>query len=57
VLCNNPRLEPEKGGQLRAIGDPTESVLVLVAAQAGLLEPALKFPRVAEWAFVPGASA
>jgi P-type Ca2+ transporter type 2C len=54
ALCNNARLEPEKGGQLRAIGDPTESALVLAAAQAGLLEPALKFPRVAEWAFDSG---
>ena len=51
TLCNNARLEAETGGQLRAIGDPTESALVLAAAQAGLLEPALKFPRVAEWPF------
>ena len=51
ALCNNARLEPGKGGGPRAIGDPTESALLMAAAQAGLLEPALKFPRVAEWAF------
>ena len=54
ALCNNARLEAETGGQLRAIGDPTESALVMAAAQAGLLEPALKFPRVAEWPFDSG---
>ena len=54
ALCNNARLEPETGGQLRAIGDPTESALIVAAAQAGLREPALKFPRVAEWPFDSG---
>ena len=54
ALCNDARLEPEKGGQLRAIGDPTESALIVAAAQAGLREPALKFPRVAEWPFDSG---
>ena len=54
ALCNNARLEPEKGEQLRAIGDPTESALVVAAAQAGLRQPALKFPRVAEWPFDAG---
>ena len=53
-LCNNARLEPEKEGQLRAIGDPTESALVMAAEQAGLREPAQKFPRVAEWPFDSG---
>ena len=51
ALCNNTRLELEKGGQLRAIGDPTESALLLAAVQAGLREPALKLERVAEWPF------
>ena len=54
ALCNDARLEPEKGGQLRAIGDPTESALIVAAAQAGLREPALNFPRVAEWPFDSG---
>jgi len=54
ALCNNAQLEPEKGGQPSAIGDPTESALLLAAVQAGLHEPALKFPRVAEWAFDSG---
>jgi P-type Ca2+ transporter type 2C len=54
ALCNNAQLEPEKGGQLRAIGDPTESALLLAAVQAGLRESALKFPRVAEWPFDSG---
>jgi Ca2+-transporting ATPase len=51
VLCNDARLESEKGKQPRAIGDPTESALTVAAAQAGLREPAMMFPRVAEWPF------
>jgi P-type Ca2+ transporter type 2C len=54
ALCNDARLEPEKGGQLRAIGDPTESALVVAAAEAGLCEPALTFPRITEWPFDSG---
>jgi Ca2+-transporting ATPase len=54
ALCNNARIEPEKGGKLRVIGDPTESALLLAAAQAGMREPGLKFPRVAEWPFDSG---
>ena len=40
--------------RLRAIGDPTESALLVAAAQAGLREPASNFPRVAEWPFDSG---
>ena len=54
ALCNDARLEPEKGGPLRAIGDPTESALIVAAAEAGLREPALTFPRITEWPFDSG---
>ena len=50
-MCNDARLESEKGEQPRAVGDPTESALIVAAAQAGLREPAMQFPRVAEWPF------
>jgi Ca2+-transporting ATPase len=51
ALCNDARLESEKGEQPRAVGDPTESALIEAAAQAGLRQPAMQFPRVSEWPF------
>jgi len=54
ALCSNARIEPEKEGQLRVIGDPTESALLLAGVQAGMREPGSKFPRVAEWPFDSG---
>jgi P-type Ca2+ transporter type 2C len=54
ALCNNAQPELEKGGQLSAIGDPTESALLVATMQAGLRETASKFPRVAEWPFDSG---
>ncbi|MGB3713232.1 MAG: cation-translocating P-type ATPase [Candidatus Promineifilaceae bacterium] len=55
ALCNDATLQPVKAGRkgLRAIGDPTESALVVAAAQLGLIKPELeeRLPRVAEVPF------
>jgi Ca2+-transporting ATPase len=61
ALCNDSVLTPFGSGsragdpadRLRAIGDPTESALVIAAAQLGLLKPDLEaaFPRVGEYPF------
>ncbi len=56
VLCNDSVLQPTSVGrtsdeaseQFRALGDPTESALVIAGAQLGILKPHLEasFPRV-----------
>ncbi|MFQ5855896.1 MAG: cation-translocating P-type ATPase [Anaerolineae bacterium] len=55
ALCNDAILEPadDESGDLRAVGDPTEGALVVVAAQFGLLKAELErsLPRVAEAPF------
>jgi Ca2+-transporting ATPase len=54
ALCNDASLKLDvKGGDLHAIGDPTEGALVIAAAHAGLLKEELQaaMPRVAELPF------
>ena len=55
ALCNDAILESEndESGRLRALGDPTESALVVAAAQSGLLKADLEraLPRVTEVPF------
>ncbi len=61
VLCNDSVLQPTSVGrtsdeaseQFRALGDPTESALVIAGAQLGILKPHLEasFPRVGEIPF------
>jgi Ca2+-transporting ATPase len=61
ALCNDSVLQTTSVGetsddssdQLRALGDPTESALVIAAAQLGMLKPYLEesFPRVGEIPF------
>lgn len=55
ALCNDATLKAADDGQVgyRAIGDPTEGALVVVAAQFGLLKSQLdeRWPRVAEVPF------
>jgi Ca2+-transporting ATPase len=54
-LCNDATLQPVSNGrkELHAIGDPTESALVVAAAQLGVLKSKLeeRLPRVAEVPF------
>ena len=51
-LCNDASLSGE-GDDLRSVGDPTETALVIAAARAGLDKRALEkqYPRVAEVPF------
>jgi Ca2+-transporting ATPase len=55
ALVNDASLTEEstEEGRFRAMGDPTEGALVVAAAYAGLMKPALDtaFPRVAEAPF------
>ncbi len=54
ALCSDAVLEAAADGrQTRMVGDPTEGSLVVAAAKAGLLRPALEsaLPRVAEVPF------
>ncbi len=55
ALCNDAVLVKEENGRRRfhAVGDPTESALVLAAAECGILKDDLDaaFPRVAELPF------
>ncbi len=61
VLCNDSVLSAKSVGadaecaesQVQAIGDPTESALVVAGAQLGMMKPALEeaFPRVGEIPF------
>ncbi|MGE5296002.1 MAG: cation-translocating P-type ATPase, partial [Solirubrobacterales bacterium] len=54
ALCNDATLKPHvTGGDVHAIGDPTEGALVIAAARAGLLKDDLQaeMPRVAELPF------
>jgi Ca2+-transporting ATPase len=53
ALCNDALLEDDEQDGLRAMGDPTEGALVVVAAREGLRKPELEaaFPRVGEVPF------
>jgi len=55
TLCNDAVLQKAKDGrgELRALGDPTESALVVAAAQLGFLKTELEdhWPRIAEAPF------
>lgn len=55
ALCNDAALEPhpDKNHTYQAIGDPTETALVMVAARIGLFKADLEqaFPRLAEVPF------
>ena len=55
ALCNDAALKPanHETEQLQAVGDPTESALVVAAARFGLAKPELEqtLPRVAEAPF------
>ncbi|HTL53272.1 MAG TPA: cation-translocating P-type ATPase [Planctomycetota bacterium] len=54
ALCNDATLQPAApGGSHAALGDPTEGSLVVAAAHAGLLKPALEqwLPRTGEIPF------
>ena len=55
ALCNDAVLEPEpdRPNTYRALGDPTETALVVAAAKVGLFESQLDrvFPRLAEVPF------
>jgi Ca2+-transporting ATPase len=55
ALCNDATLQPATDGRkgLHAIGDPTESALVVAAAQLGVIKSKLeeRLPRVAEVPF------
>jgi Ca2+-transporting ATPase len=55
VLCNNAALVRSPGGELRALGDPTEVALLVAAAKAGLdgAELRSEWPEVLELAFDP----
>lgn len=53
VLCNDGHLEESASGEWRAVGDPTETALLVAARHAGMMRPALDgvMPRVAEMPF------
>jgi Ca2+-transporting ATPase len=55
ALCNDAALEPDpdRSEQYRAVGDPTEGAMVVVAAQKGMWKADLEavLPRVAEAPF------
>ncbi len=53
ALCNDALLEDDEQDGFRAMGDPTEGALVVVAAREGLRKPELEaaFPRVGEVPF------
>jgi Ca2+-transporting ATPase len=53
ALCNDALLENDEEGGIRAIGDPTEGALVVVAAREGMKKPELEavLPRVEEIPF------
>jgi Ca2+-transporting ATPase len=55
ALCNDAMLQSEKDaqGHFRAVGDPTETALVMAAAEFGILKSDLEaaFPRIGEAPF------
>jgi Ca2+-transporting ATPase len=55
ALCNDAMLQSEKDaqGHFRAVGDPTETALVMAAAELGVLKSDLEaaFPRIGEAPF------
>jgi Ca2+-transporting ATPase len=42
VLCSNASLDPGQSGQVKAVGDPTETALLIAAAKRGILSDALQ---------------
>jgi P-type Ca2+ transporter type 2C len=53
ALCNDAILERQEGGQVQAIGDPTEAALAVAASHFDLWKPTLdqRWPRVGEAPF------
>jgi Ca2+-transporting ATPase len=53
VLCNNASLARKEDGELKMVGDPLETALLLAASRGGVERPALveRMPEVREEAF------